>query len=76
MVDFNARVCTKVLELPCSKLSPIIGDNVIGFANMYMISLMNSTALAAVIEVACFTSIHFVNLSTATKMCVNPPAMC
>jgi hypothetical protein len=40
---------------------------------MYMISLMNYIALAAVIEVASFTPIHFVNLSTATKMCVNPP---
>jgi hypothetical protein len=40
---------------------------------MYMISLMNSTALAAVIEAADFTSIHFENLSTTTKMCVNPP---
>jgi hypothetical protein len=34
---------------------------------------MNSTALAAVIEAAGFTSKHFVNLSTATMMCVNPP---
>jgi hypothetical protein len=40
---------------------------------MYMISLMNSIALAAVIEAARFTSIHFVNLSTATKVCVNQP---
>jgi hypothetical protein len=38
-----------------------------------MISLMNSTILAAVIEAAGFTLIHFVNLSTVTKMCVNPP---
>jgi hypothetical protein len=38
-----------------------------------MISLMNSTTLATVIEAAGFTSIHFVNLSTATKMCVSPP---
>jgi hypothetical protein len=38
-----------------------------------MVSLMNSTALATVIEVASFTSIHFVNLSTAMKICVNPP---
>jgi hypothetical protein len=29
--------------------------------------------LVAVIEVAGFTSIHFVNLSTAMKMCVKPP---
>jgi hypothetical protein len=36
-----------------------------------MISLTNSTALAAVIEVARFTLIHFVNLSTTMKMCVN-----
>jgi hypothetical protein len=38
-----------------------------------MLYLMNSTTLAAVIEAASFTLIHFVNLSTATKMCVNPP---
>jgi hypothetical protein len=41
--------------------------------NMYMIYLMNSTTLAVVIEAAGFTTIHFVNLSTATKMCMNPP---
>jgi hypothetical protein len=29
--------------------------------------------MGAVIEAAGFTSIHFVNLSIATKMCVNPP---
>jgi hypothetical protein len=34
---------------------------------------MNSTALATVMEAAGFTSIHFVNLSTAMKMCMNPP---
>jgi hypothetical protein len=45
----------------------------LGTPNMYMISLMNSTVLAAVIEAAGFTSIHFVNLSTVMKMCVNPP---
>jgi hypothetical protein len=32
MVNFNAQVCTKVLELPCSALIPVIGDNVIGNA--------------------------------------------
>jgi hypothetical protein len=45
----------------------------LGTPNMYMISLMNSTTLAAVIEAADFTLIHFVNLSTATKMRANPP---
>jgi hypothetical protein len=45
----------------------------LGTPNLYMISLMNSTALAAMIETAGFALIHFVNLSTATKMCVNPP---
>jgi hypothetical protein len=34
MVNFNARVYTKVLELPRSELSPIIGDNVIGNAKL------------------------------------------
>jgi hypothetical protein len=38
-----------------------------------MISLMNYTALATIMEAAGFSSIHFVNLSTAMKMCVNPP---
>jgi hypothetical protein len=45
----------------------------LGTPNQYMISLMNYTALAAVFEAPGFTSIHFVNLCTATKMCVNPP---
>jgi hypothetical protein len=45
----------------------------LGTPNLYMISLMNSIALAAMIEAAGFALIHFVNLSTATKMCVNPP---
>jgi hypothetical protein len=39
----------------------------LGKLNMYMISLMNSIALAAMIEVAGFTSIHFVNLSNANE---------
>jgi hypothetical protein len=38
-----------------------------------MISLMNSTALATAMEAAGFALMHFVNLSTATKICVNPP---
>jgi hypothetical protein len=45
----------------------------LGTPNLYMISLMKSTALAAVIEVTGFASIHFVNLSTVMKMCVNQP---
>jgi hypothetical protein len=45
----------------------------LGMTNLYMVSLMNSTAFAAVMEAADFASTHFVNLSTATKMCVNPP---
>jgi hypothetical protein len=38
-----------------------------------MISLMNSTALVAIMVAVGFTLIHFVNLSTTMKMCVNPP---
>jgi hypothetical protein len=45
----------------------------LGMPNQYMISLMNSTILATVMEVAGFTLIHFVSLSTAMKMCMNPP---
>jgi hypothetical protein len=45
----------------------------LGMLNMYKIYLMNSTALATVIEASDFTLIHFVNLSNATKICVNPP---
>jgi hypothetical protein len=45
----------------------------LGTLNWYMISLINFTTLAVVIEAASFTSIHFVNLSTTTKICVNPP---
>jgi hypothetical protein len=44
----------------------------LGMPNMYMIYLMNSTTLATMIEAADFTSIHFFNLSIATKICVDP----
>jgi hypothetical protein len=46
---------------------------VLGMPNLYMISLMNSTDFAVVMEAAGFASTHFVNLSIAMKMCVNPP---
>jgi hypothetical protein len=52
---------------------PLFVIILLGMPNLYMISLMNSTALATVIEATGFTSIHFVNFSTATKICVNPP---
>jgi hypothetical protein len=45
----------------------------LGTLNCYMISLTNSTALAAIMEAAGFASIHLVNLSTAMNMCVNLP---
>ena len=35
---------------------------------------MNSTALSDEIFVTGLTSIHLVNLSTATNMCVKPPS--
>jgi hypothetical protein len=40
----------------------------LGTTNWYMISLMNSITLAVVIDAASFTLIHFVNLTTATKI--------
>jgi hypothetical protein len=46
----------------------------LGMPNLYMISLRNSTASAAIIEAVDFTLIHFVNLSTTTKICVNQPS--
>jgi hypothetical protein len=52
---------------------PLSWNGVRQMPNMYMISLMNSTAFTAVIEVVSFTKIHFVNLFTAMKICVNPP---
>jgi hypothetical protein len=45
----------------------------LGMSNRYMISLMNSTALAAIIDDVGFALTHLVNLYTATKICVNPP---
>jgi hypothetical protein len=32
MVDLDAQVYTKVFKLPHSELSPIIGDNIVGYA--------------------------------------------
>jgi hypothetical protein len=34
IIDFDARVCIEVLELPRSELSPIISDNVVGYAKL------------------------------------------
>jgi hypothetical protein len=45
----------------------------LGTPNLYTISLMNSTALAAVMEAAGFTLTHFMNLFTMKKICVNSP---
>jgi hypothetical protein len=44
-----------------------------GTSNWYMISEINSTTLAAIMEVVSFALIYLVNLSTATKMCVSQP---
>jgi hypothetical protein len=62
-----------VLELPRSELSPIIRDNVVGHVKPVHDILDEFHALATVIEAADFTSIQFMNLSTAMKICVNPP---
>jgi hypothetical protein len=52
---------------------PLSVKMLLGTPNLYMISLMNYTALAVVMEATGFTSIHFVNLSTAMKIYVNSP---
>jgi hypothetical protein len=52
---------------------PLLVIMLLGTSNKYMISLMNSTVLAVVIYIADFASNYLVNLSTTTKMCVNPP---
>jgi hypothetical protein len=69
-----------MLEFSQKSLNSLIVNQVLlsmimllGTPNMYMISLMNSTAFAAVIEAVGFILIDFVNLSTAMKICVNPP---
>ena len=46
---------------------------VLGKPNLWSISLMNSTARSDEIFVIGLTSIHLVNLSTATSTCVKPP---
>ena len=46
---------------------------VFGKPNLWSISLMNSTARSYEIFLIGLTSIHLVNLSTATRMCVKPP---
>jgi hypothetical protein len=45
----------------------------LGTLNRYMVSLMNYTALATVIDTPNFALTHLVILSTAMKICVNPP---
>jgi hypothetical protein len=66
----SAQKSLHSLTVNCVPLSVIM---LLSMPIRYMISLMNSTTLAAIMEAAGFTLIHFVNLSTATKICVNPP---
>jgi hypothetical protein len=51
---------------------PLLVIMLLGTPNMYMIYLMTSIALAAAIEATGFTSIHIMNLSNVSKMCMNP----
>jgi hypothetical protein len=66
----SAQKAFNSLEVNRVPLSVMI---LLGAPNLYKISLMNSTTLAVVMEAVGFIYIHFVNLSTATKICVNPP---
>jgi hypothetical protein len=29
MIDLDARLCTKIFKFPCSKLSPVISDDIV-----------------------------------------------
>ena len=55
------------------KFDPRLVMIVLGKPNLWSISLMNSTARSDEIFLIGLTSIHLVNLSTATSTCVNPP---
>jgi hypothetical protein len=52
---------------------PLSVNILFGTPNWYMILEMNYTALVAIMEAVVFTSIHYVNLFTAMKICMNPP---
>jgi hypothetical protein len=73
IVNLNAWLYTKVVNSLTVNWVPLSVIMLLGTPNRYMISLMNDTTFAIVIEATGFTLIHFVNLSTATKMCVNSP---
>jgi hypothetical protein len=47
IIDLDAGVIAKVSEFPHSELSHIVSNYTVGDTNRYMISEMNSTALAA-----------------------------
>jgi hypothetical protein len=69
LIPASAQKYLNSLVVDWVPLSVII---LLGTSNWHMISQMNSTALVAIIEAASFALIHLVNLSTTTKMCVNP----
>jgi hypothetical protein len=73
IINLDYCIFTEVFELPHSKLGPIIDVYVVGDAEPVHVSKMNCIALATVMKAVSFASIHLVNLSTATKMCVNMP---
>jgi hypothetical protein len=73
IINFNAWICTKVLELSHSELSPIINYNVVGNTKYVHDFFDEFHRLGHCDWSTSFTSIHFVNLSTTIKMCVNPP---
>jgi hypothetical protein len=52
---------------------PLLVIMLLGTPSPYMISQMNSTTLATIMEAPDFALIHLVNLSTTMKMRVNPP---
>jgi hypothetical protein len=68
-------VCTKVLELPGDKLSHIINDNVVGNAKPIHDLFDKFNCLCCCDGGGRLRFNTFCELSTAMKMCLNPPTL-
>jgi hypothetical protein len=73
VVDVDEAVLAKVPEVrPCKGLFQV-GDNPVGYPNWWVMSSMNFAASFDVTVLTARTSIHLVDLSPTTKMCLYPP---
>jgi hypothetical protein len=69
VVDIDEAILAKILEVKLCEGCSQVDDDSVGYAKA-VVSSMNFAASFDMTVVMARTSIHFVNLSTATRMCL------